>query len=814
MTNSDASDARLLPVLNWFGAKKWTPFDFQREAWEAVLKGGDGIVNAPTGSGKTYSLLVPLIAEGLINKTSGKLRVIWIAPIRALAKEIEGAAKKLIEGVNSPWEVAIRTGDTSAEERKQLKKKMPEILITTPESLHVMFASKDYASVFNGLSTIVVDEWHELMGSKRGVQTELALSRLKNLSPQMRIWGISATIGNMDEALEVLLGNDRSHNAQIIRAEIIKKLSVVSLMPDEVETLPWAGHIGLRLIDKVAEVIFRHKSTLIFTNTRAQSEIWYHALLDKYPELAGAMGMHHSAVSKDLRHWVEDALAEGKLQAVVCTSSLDLGVDFRPVDAIVQIGGPKGVARFVQRAGRSGHQPGAESKIYFLPTHALELVEAAALRLAVVEGQMEERVPYIRSFDVLVQYLTTLAVSDGFYPEAILNEVRSTFSFQSMSDEEWGWCLRFITTGGKSLSAYPEYQKVVQLEGLFKVTNARIARRHRMSIGTIVSDQLMQVKYKRGGMLGHVEEYFGSSLREGDVFWFAGRALQVLQIKENTVQVVNSTQPKGKIPSWGGGRMPLSSKMSDVLKRKLSDFAKGKVDDVEMLKLAPLLELQGSRSALPTTDQLLIEQIQTDEGYHVFFYPFEGRLVHEGLASLIAYRISLLRPISFSLAFNDYGLELLSDQPIPLQDALDNNVLSPEYLVQDVEASINSAEMARRKFRDIAVISGLVFQGFPGKQIKDRHLQSSSSLVYDVFQDYDSDNLLLRQAFDEMIDHQLEINRFRRVLERIATQELVIVQPDKPTPLAFPIMVDRLRAGLTSESVDDRIAKMTLQYER
>jgi ATP-dependent helicase Lhr and Lhr-like helicase len=260
--------------------------------------------------------------------------------------------------------------------------------------------------------------------------------------------------------------------------------------------------------------------------------------------------------------------------------------------------------------------------------------------------------------------------------------------------------------------------------------------------------------------------------------------------------------------------MPLSSKMSDVLKRKLSDFAQGKVDDVEMLKLAPLLELQGSRSALPTTDQLLIEQIQTDEGYHVFFYPFEGRLVHEGLASLIAYRISLLRPISFSLAFNDYGLELLSDQPIPLQDALVNNVLSPEYLVQDVEASINSAEMARRKFRDIAVISGLVFQGFPGKQIKDRHLQSSSSLVYDVFQDYDSDNLLLRQAFDEMIDHQLEINRFRRVLERIATQELVIVKPEKPTPLAFPIMVDRLRAGLTSESVDDRIAKMTLQYER
>lgn len=816
MVNSDLSEPHktiIQPALEWFNAKGWFPFDFQREVWNAALNGADGIVNAPTGSGKTYSLLVPLIAEGLHKGSIGKIRVIWIAPIRALAKEIEGSALKLIEGIGSTWKVAIRTGDTSLEDRKKFKKNLPEILITTPESLHVMFASKEYSQLFGSLTAVVVDEWHELIGSKRGVQMELALSRIKKCSPTVRIWGISATIGNMHEALQVLLGNDRSQNAKIYKANIQKKLMVESLMPDEVETLPWAGHIGLRLIDKVADVIFNNKSTLIFTNTRAQSEIWYHALLDKYPQLAGAMAMHHSAVSKELRNWVEDALAEGKLNAVVCTSSLDLGVDFRPVDAIVQIGGPKGVARFVQRAGRSGHQPGAESRIFFLPTHALELVEAAALRLAVGESQMEDRVPYIRSFDVLVQYLTTLAVSDGFSPEEILEEIRSTFSYNSISNQEWEWCLRFITTGGKSLTAYPEYRKVEIIDGIFKVTNARTARRHRMSIGTIVSDQLMQVKYKRGGMIGHVEEYFGSSLHEGDVFWFAGRALQVLQIKENVVQVINSTQTKGRIPSWQGGRMPLSSKMSDVLRRKLSDFSSGIIHDVEMIKLAPLLELQRQRSALPNENQLLIEQFQSEEGYHLFVFPFEGRLVHEGLASLIAYRISLLQPISFSLAFNDYGLELLSDQPIPLSKALENNVFSAEYLIQDVEAAINSAEMARRKFRDIAVISGLVFQGFPGQQIKDRHLQSSASLVYDVFADYDSENLLLRQSFDELIDHQLEINRFRKVLNRIATQELVIVSPEKPTPLSFPIMVDRLRERLSSESIDDRIAKMTLQYE-
>lgn len=801
-------------ATRWFVSRGWEPFPFQTAAWQAFAKAKDGLVNAPTGSGKTYALLVPIVCRGLSHpEKNGRLRAVWITPIRALAKEIEGSAKRLVDGLGLNWKVGIRTGDTPSGERQKQNRRMPELLITTPESLHILLASNQHEEYFSALDAMVVDEWHDLIGSKRGVQVELAVSRLKSLAPDLRIWGISATIGNMDQALEVLLGSDRAEGASLIKSGIQKKLSVHSLMPEEVEKMPWAGHIGIKLLPKVVEIIQSNQSTLVFTNTRAQCEIWYHAILDRHPELAGIMAMHHSAISKELRYWVEDALYDGRLKAVICTSSLDLGVDFRPVNAIVQVGGPKGVARFMQRAGRSGHQPGADSQIYFLPTHSLELIEAAALREAIARQHLEERPPMVRSFDVLVQYLTTLATGGGFKADIIFREVSGTYSFESISEEEWLWCLRYITTGGASLEAYPDYRKVIFEDGRYVIAGNRVARRHRMSIGTIVGDTMMKVKYVRGGLIGHVEEYFATSLREGDVFWFAGRSLEVVRIKGLVLEVKNSKKTSGRIPAWQGGRLPLSSKMSDMILKKLHDYREGRIEDPEMHKIKPVLQLQEDRSHLPAADEFLIEQVKTCEGYHLFMYPFEGRLVHEGLASLIAYRIALLHPITFSLAFNDYGFELLSDQPIPLDEAFDNEFLSTDHLLDDLEASINSAEMARRRFRDISVIAGLVFQGFPGNNVKEKHLLASSSLVFDVFADYDPQNLLLRQAYNEMIDYQLEIPRFRAVMERLNKQKPVITYPSKPTPFSFPIMVDRLREKLTSERLEDRISRMTRAFE-
>jgi len=808
----------LQPALDWFAHKKWKPFDFQVNTWTAYLDGKSGLVNAPTGSGKTYSLLLPILLEYLRDhpakpKNMG-LRAIWITPIRALSREIEYSAQQALEALDVPWQVGVRTGDTALSKRARQRTRPPELLITTPESLHLLLASKGYAEYFQNLRAIVVDEWHDLMGSKRGVQIELALSRLKTIAPRMKVWGISATIGNMDQALDVLMGSVyRKKGVAIIRANIRKEMEIVSVLPDELERMPWSGHLGIHMLKKVLPIIRTSTSTLLFTNVRSGAEIWYQKLLDAAPELSGVMAMHHSAISQQLRTWVEEQLHDGNLKAVVCTSSLDLGVDFRPVETVIQVGSPKGVARFLQRGGRSGHQPGAVSRMFFLPTNSLELIEAAALREAMNRGIIEDRIPYIRSFDVLIQYLITLAVSDGFRPKEIYEEIKGTFSYSSVSEDEFNWVLRFITTGGQSLTAYDEYRKVEVDDGVYKVTNRRIAQRHRLSIGTIVGDASVLIKFVSGKYIGSIEEYFIAQLNPGDVFWFAGRTLELVRVKDMEAQVRKSTRKSGRVPSWQGGRMPLSSLLSDMIRVKVDEAARDENKDPETLFIRPLMELQRKLSHLPRRDEFLVEYFESTEGYHVMMYPFEGRNVHEGMAALVAYRISRIKPITFSIAMNDYGFELLSDQEIPIYEAIETDLLGSDNLRLDIQASINSTEMAKRKFRDIASISGLVFKGYPGKPMKDRHLQSNSQLFFDVFHQYESTNLLLLQAFEEVMDFQLEETRLRKALTRIAGQKIIIKEPDRPTPFSFPIIVDGMREKLTSEKLEDRIKKMLVKFD-
>ncbi|NVK03667.1 MAG: ligase-associated DNA damage response DEXH box helicase [Flavobacteriia bacterium] len=796
----------------WFQSLGWSAFPFQKEAWEAYAKGRSGLVNAPTGSGKTYSLLLPALLSANSKKKGVKL--IWITPIRALSKEIEQASKRAVEGLSLDWEVGVRTGDTSQKEKQKQRTALPDILITTPESLHLLLSQKKAAHLFRNLESMVVDEWHELLGSKRAVQVELGLSKLKSWHPKLRVWGISATIGNMGDAMDILMGtNPPKPKPVVIKANHEKQIEVVSILPDTIDELPWAGHLGIRLLEKVIPTIKKSKSCLIFTNTRSQAEIWYQRILDVAPELAGWIGMHHGSIDKKLRHWVEDSLHTGDLKAVVCTSSLDLGVDFRPVETIIQIGSPKGVARFIQRAGRSGHQPGAVSKIYFVPTHSLELIEAAALRGAIQEKIIEERVPYLRSFDVLLQWLVTLAVGEGFYPDETLEQVRSTVSFGSISDRDWLWCLNFITHGGEPLEGYDEFHKVeIEPDGKYVVNSKKVSFRHRLSMGTIVSDGLLQVRLVRGGFLGTIEEYFISRLKIGDVFWFAGQNLELIEIKGMTVKVARTKSKAGVVPSWQGGRMPLSAQLGAMLRVKLGEAFIHKTttleNDPELQLIQPLIELQAERSIVPSEKELLIEYFQSEEGYHLFFYPFEGRLVHEGMAALFAYRLGLFAPLTFSIAMNDYGFELLCDQPIPIQDALDSDIFTTTDLREDIQASVNETEMARRRFRDISHIAGLVFGGFPGKPVKIRHLQANAQLFFNVFLEDEPDNLLLLQAFEEVHTFQLEEARLRSALERIETQNIKLKYIDKPTPLSFPIMVDRLREKVSSERLEDQVRRM------
>lgn len=794
----------------WFTNKNWKPHAFQIECAQKYFAGYNGLLNAPTGSGKTYALAIPAILDHLLkNKAKKGLFLLWITPLKALSTDIKNAIQQAADELHAGWEVALRNGDTSTQERAKQKKSRPQCLVTTPESLHLLLATKGYADFFKDLNCVVTDEWHELLGSKRGVQVELGLSRLKAICPNLRIWGISATIGNLTEARDVLIPAARK--VCTVQSDVKKDLQIHTLIPDKIEAYPWAGHLGIRMLPHVLPVIDNSKTTLIFTNTRSQSEIWYQKILDANPDLAGRLAIHHGSITTEVRSWVEQMLHAGILKAVVCTSSLDLGVDFRPVDSVVQIGSPKGVARFVQRAGRSGHRPGETSHIWFLPTNSFELIEAACLKQAVAEGIVESRIPVVRAFDVLMQYLLTLAVSDGLQPSVIFQEIKNTHAYESVTNEEWGWLLNFITQGGKSLESYDEYKKTEMAEdGKLYIVSRKLAMQHRLSIGTIAGDQNLMVKMLNGKKLGTIEEYFISRLHNGDCFVFAGKTLELVQVEGMTAYVRKAVKKKALVPSWMGGRMSLTSELSALLRLQIAHYAHSNSPEIQALK--PMFAIQAARSHVPAENELLIEYLETDEGHHLFVFPFEGRMVNEGMAMLLAYRLSKIKRGSYSIAMNDYGFELLSPEPIPLQEGLEEDIFTTQNLVYDLYSSTNYSEIARRRFSDIASISGLIYKGTADKPVRSRHLQAGAKLFYEVFKEYEPDNLLLKQAEEEAMYYQLEEHRLREALQRAQQRKLVIQFPKQFTPFSFPIMVDRMnRAELSNEKIEDRIARMLQQ---
>ncbi|HUP29055.1 MAG TPA: helicase-related protein, partial [Usitatibacter sp.] len=578
---------------------------------------------------------------------------------------------------------------------------------------------------------------------------------------------------------------------------------------------PWAGHLGLAMLDHVVEAIDSCRSTLIFTNVRSQAEIWYQGLLEARPEWAGLIGLHHGSLDSDVRKWVEAGLKEGRLKAVVATSSLDLGVDFSPVERVLQIGSPKGVARLLQRAGRSGHAPGQASRVTCVPSHALEFVEGAAVRRAAQAGRIEARRPVDRPLDLLTQHLVTIAVGEGFEEEAMKAEVRSTRAFRDLSDAEWNWALDFVSRGGDALKAYAEYRKVERGEdGVWRVPDAAIARRHRMSIGTIVSDAAVNIQYMRGKRLGNVEESFIARLGKGDSFIFAGQLLEFIRVENMTAYVKPGKPGSAVIPRWDGGKCPLSSEVADGIRELLELHIDGRENEPELRAIKRLLKLQHSWSRVPRRHEMLVEQTETREGHHVFFYPFEGRQVHMGLSALLSYRFAKTRAATFSLSFTDYGFELVSRQRFELLPLLKAGVFSTDNLLEDMLASLNAAELSKRQFREIARVAGLVFQGYPGQPKTNRQVQATSGLIWEVFARWDPSNPLLGQAEREVLERQLEFSRLADALRRIAATPILLRQTHKPSPFAFPIMVGRFREKLTSEKLADRVRRMQLEFDR
>ncbi|WP_341521043.1 ligase-associated DNA damage response DEXH box helicase [Pseudomonas sp. G.S.17] len=812
----------------WFSARGWKPFPFQKEVWSAVKRGESGLLHASTGSGKTYAVwFAALNCFAQANKAppedkprkrkppAAPLGVLWITPMRALAADTARALEAPLQDLDIPWSVGLRTGDTSSSERARQGRRLPSALITTPESLTLLLTRADAQGTLSTLKMVVVDEWHELIGNKRGVQLQLALARLRQWNPQLIVWGVSATLGNQDHAQQVLLG----HGGVSVQGKISKELLVDTLLPPAIERFPWAGHMGLRMLPQVLAEVDSSASCLLFTNTRAQSEVWYQALLEARPDWAGLIALHHGSLSREVRDWVERALKEGQLKAVVCTSSLDLGVDFLPVERVLQIGSAKGVARLMQRAGRSGHAPGRPSRVTLVPTHSLELVEAAAAHDAIAARMIEPRESPHKPLDVLVQHVVSMALGGGFLPDELLAEVRTAWAYRELTDEEWQWALAFVRHGGHSLTAYPDYRRVEpDQHGIWRVPDARLARRHRMSVGTIVSDASINVTYWSkgggGGSLGSVEEGFIARLKPGDGFLFSGRLLELVRVENMTAYVKRATSKKAAVPRWNGGRMPLSNELADAVVAKFDAAARGELVSPEMQAVKPLLEVQRHWSGLPQQHTLLAEVLKSREGWHLFLYPFAGRHVHLGLASLLAWRLSRDTPLTFSIAVNDYGFELLSATPIDWAEQLRKDLFTENNLMADIIASLNAGELALRRFREIARIAGLVFSGYPGAPKSNRQLQASSGLFFEVFKQYDASNLLLTQAEEEVLRQELDVQRLEHTLQRINQRTLDVHLIKRATPLAFPLLVERMRESLSSEKLADRIARMVRDLEK
>ncbi len=794
----------------WFERQGWTPFPFQLDAWGAYLARRSGVIAVATGSGKTYAALGGPLVELIARPPSDaeRLAILYVSPLKALVRDVAQAIQKPLADLRWPLDIAVRTGDTSQSVRRQLKIELPHILVTTPESLAILMTDQGWQNRMKGLRAVVLDEWHELLGSKRGSLLELTLARLRSVATEVRTWALSATIANLDVAAAVAVG---SSEASIIRADILRRVLVQSILPESLTACPWFGYSGLRLLPDVLHSIDPDKSTLLFTNTRSHAERWYQAILDAKPEWMKTTALHHGSLDQEERGRVEADIKRGRLRLVVSTSSLDLGVDFPPVEDVIQIGSAKSVARAIQRAGRAYHRPGEDTRVRLCPTNVMEILEASAVREAIQDGVLEERVPRHKPLDVLVQFMLNSSFNEGFDSVELSALVRSTYSFRTVTDDEFTWALQFIRSGG-SLAAYSRFRKIEVIDGRYRFASPSLAREHKMNIGTISSDSGVVVQMRGGKRLGMIDEAFLAKLRPGDVIQFAGRTVTFLQMRDMVAYVKPARQRHSVATVWTGTVFPLSMPLSRYLRRNVEHLlqaAQGATPrSPEVASLLPIARIQLAHSRIPAGRQTLVEVCRTAEGHHLFVYTWEGWSVNEGLGHLAAYRLARLRPNTIAVSATNHGFELLATEPPCSPEVVREALTALGDLEADIQGSLNYPELAKRAFRDIARVAGLVQQGVPSARKSARHLQMSSSLLFDVFRQYEPQHPLLAQAYREVRELQLDLDRLRAVMKRIADHEFLYVPITRLTPFAFSLYTERIRSRLSTEKFERRIARL------
>ena len=781
-------------ITDWFSTRGWSPRRHQLEMVAAAAEGRHALLVAATGSGKTLAGFLPTLSELITNPDFNSLHTLYISPLKALAVDVQRNLLTPVEEMGLPIRIETRTGDTPSEKKARQRVKPPHILLTTPESLSLLLSHEDSLMMFAGLKRIIIDEIHAFANSKRGDLLALSLARLQKLSPGLQRVGLSATISDPDEYRAWLAPYGDIDAVRLVEGEAAAEPNLEILIPED--RVPWSGHSGQHAVPQLIEEIGRNRTTLIFCNTRFLAEFIFQKLWDandpKY-----SIGIHHGSLSVEARRKVEGAMARGELRALVCTASLDLGVDWGNVDCVIQMGAPKGSSRLLQRIGRSNHRMDEPSKAILVPGNRFEYLEAQAAYDAVVAGQRDGEDFRPGGLDVLAQHLMGVACAGPFNEAELLDEVQSALPYSGIDAATFHRVIEFVATGGYALKAYDKFRKLVpDKAGNWRLSHPKFAAQHRLNAGIIVDAPMLDVRFRNGRSLGRVEESFAASLRPGDSFIFAGIALEVESIKDLELYV-RAAKRAASIPSYMGARMPLTTHLSERVRGFLTDRASWArfPDDVR-----EWLEMQDWRSAMPEPGQLLAETFPHGGRHYLVVYPFEGWNAHQSLGMLVTKRMEMrgLKPMGF--VANDYALGIWSLEPVTDPAAL----FSADILADEFVEWVENSYLLKRAFREVAIISGLVERNHPGKRKSGRQVTFSTDLIYDVLRKYEPDHLLLQAAWADARSRLTDVGRLGDLLDRAAGTMLHITL-DRVSPMAVPLMVMIGRESVAQGSVDDAL---------
>jgi ATP-dependent helicase Lhr and Lhr-like helicase len=810
------------PFLQWFAARGWAPRQHQLEVLTKARAGRSVLLIAPTGGGKTLGGFLPSLVElhaapRQTLQSVGGLHTLYVSPLKALAVDIARNLERPIFEMRLPVRVETRTGDTPSSKRRRQRRDPPHILLTTPEQLALILSSPDAPYLFSSLKRVVLDELHALVTSKRGDLLSLGLARLFRLAPQLTTLGLSATVAHPDDLRRFLVPQKEQGGplANLVVAEGGAAPDVTML--DTKERLPWAGHSAHHALTEIYELVRHHKTSLIFVNTRGQAERIFQELW-RINDDALPIALHHGSLDVAQRRKVEAAVAAGRLRAVVATSSLDLGVDWGDIDLVVNVGAPKGASRLLQRIGRANHRMNESSKGILVPANRFEVLECSAALDAIAANKQDTPPLRTGALDVLAQHVLGSACGSPFLADELYAEVKSAAPFAGLDRAEFDAVLDFVASGGYALKAYERFAKIKQdKDGRWRVSHPAVAQRYRMNVGTIIEADMLKVRLVRsrasrmiprgGRILGQVEEYFIETLVPGDTFVFAGQILKYEALVEDEVYVSRSAAEDPKVPSYEGGRFPLSTYLADRVRAIVSDR-----DGWQGLprQVRQWLEIQARRSLLPRPQELLVETFPRDNKHYLVCYPFEGRLAHQTLGMLLTRRLerAKLRPLGF--VANEYALAIWGfgdlAQELRCGELSFAALFDPDMLGDDLEAWLAESALMKRTFRACAVIAGLIDRRFPGKEKSRREVTISTDLVYDVLRRHQPDHILLRAARADAATGLLDIRRLSDMLTRIEGR-IIHKALDRVSPLAVPVMLEIGRESVRGEAAEELLAQ-------